>query len=72
MYGGSSVFIDNVGNNNSSRGVGGDDEWEERTELVLVLSFDSYLFSDSILVNASKFFSCPTWHHLLTTYLLLY
>ena len=54
-------------NNNNSSGVGGNDVYRGRVELVLVSFLDLYLLLDSILVNASDLSSSSILHCLPTT-----
>ena len=61
MYSGSGLFgisgSNSSGISDNSSSVDSDEEWEDRTELVLVLLSNLYLLSDSISVGASRFFS---------------
>ena len=65
VYGGSS---DGNDDGIAGGGVGSEEMWGDRVELVLVLLSNLYLSSNSILVGVSGPSSCTTWYCLLTTY----
>ena len=64
--------IDSGSNKDSRDRVDGRKECGESMEPVLVSPSNLYSLLNSILVDASKFSSCFTLYHLLTTCLLLY
>ena len=65
VYSGNSVK-DSEDNSDIGGGISGGKEHEDRTEPVLVSSFNSYSKLDSILLGTSRPSSYPISYHLLT------